>query len=92
MIDDIMRKFPDLVQALLQKVSQTEAASEAPERKRAREKLVAQLRGATDELARLSQQPGEKLSEEQMKEILSIPRPLPQNIPWAFLVDQKGRK
>lgn len=91
MIDEIMRKFPDLVEALLKRVSQTEL-SESPERKAAREKLISQLRNTTAELARLSQQPGEKLNEEQMQKILSIPRPLPQNLAWAFLTDQKGRK
>jgi len=91
MIDDVLKKFPDLIQALLKKVSQVES-SESTERKKAREKLIAQLRSATEELGRLSQQPGERLTEEQMKEILSIPRPLPENIPWAFLTNQKGRK
>ena len=92
MFDEIIKKFPDLIQALLQKVSQSDVESETSERKEAREKLITQLRNATEELSRLSQQPGERLTEEQMKEILSIPRPLPQNIPWAFLINQKGRK
>jgi len=91
MFDEVMRKFPDLVQALLKKASQMET-TETPERKLAREKLVASLRSITEDLAKLSQQPGEKLTEEQMKKMLSIPRPLPQNIPWAFLPGQKGRK
>ena len=88
MINEIMSKFPEMVKALLEKAQQSDV-QESPKRKMAREKLMSQLKSATEELSKLSDVQGEKLSEEQVKEILSIPRPLPQNIPWAFL---KGGK
>lgn len=84
-MDELLSKFPEMVKALLQKVSQTENKTENPVRKAARDKLIARLQVYTDELARLSKQPGEKLTEEQMKEILAIPRPQSQMLPWMFL-------
>lgn len=77
MLNEIMKKFPDLIQALLQKVSQSETI-EIPIIKKAREKLIKQLSDTTKELSRLSQQPGEKLTKEQMKKIISIPREIPK--------------
>lgn len=73
MLNEIMKKFPDLIQALLQKVSQSETV-ETPIIKKAKKKLINSLQNITEELSRLSQQPGEKLTKEQMKKIISIPR------------------
>jgi len=87
MIDEILKKFPEMIRAMLEKAEQT-SSSETPERKKAREKLLAQLKDVANELTRLSNQEGETLSEEQMKNLVNIKRPAPSIIPPSL----KGNK
>ena len=92
MIEEMLERFPEMVKALLEKASQANSVSDTPERKAARDKLISQLQGATEELSRLSKTPGEGFTEEQIKKLLEIPRPLPQ-LPWTILQQaQKGKK
>jgi hypothetical protein len=88
MIEEMLRKFPEMIKSLLEKASQVN--NETPKRKEAKDKLIKQLQSATEELGKLSQQPGERLTEEQIKKLLEIPRPLPQ-LP-AVLQSYKGEK
>jgi len=89
MIDDLLKKFPEMIRAMIEKAEQTEA-SETPDRKKAREKLLAKLKSVTEDLSRLSQQEGEEFTEEQMKEIVNTPRPLPSIIPPSLKNSKKS--
>ena len=91
MIDDLMSKFPELIQTLLDKALSTSSPTETVERKEAREKLIKKLKSAINDLSKLSTLPGEKLDEKTIEKILSIPRPSPKELSWAFL-QKNGRK
>lgn len=77
MIEEVLKRFPEMIKSLLEKASKVNT-NETIERKMARDKLIRQLQNATEELGKLSQQPGKRLTEEQIKKLLEIPRPLPQ--------------
>ena len=83
MIDEILKKFPEMIKAMLEKAEQSQS-SETPERKKAREKLLAQLKDVAEDLSRLSKQDGESFTEEQMKDIVDIPRPSTSIIPSSL--------
>jgi len=65
---EIFNRFPELIKALLLKISQTSPDNEALNR------LTSKLDPIMSEFERLSQQKGEKLTDEQIKDILKIPR------------------
>ena len=88
MIDEILKKFPEMIKAMLEKAEKTEV-SESPERKKAKDKLIAQLKGISEDLERLSNQDGEMFTEEQMKELVNIPRQAPNIIPPSLRGNKK---
>jgi hypothetical protein len=89
MIDELLRRFPDILNTLIEKASQSK--SDNPVVCAARNRLLEQLKDITGQLAKLSDMEGEKLTEEQVSAILSIPRPASKNLGWAFLQQGRGQ-
>jgi len=65
---EIFNRFPELIKALLLKISETSSDNEALNR------LTSKLTPIMNEFERLSKQEGEKLTDDQIKDILKIPR------------------
>ncbi len=84
MIKGLYERFPDIIKMLLQKASQTKYGEESDRIRNARNKLINQLNEAADEMSKLSKMEGEGLTEEHIKKILSIPRPLPDSMKWKI--------
>lgn len=74
MIDDLLQRFPEILNMLIEKALQSKF-NDNPARKAARDKLLLQLKDISLELERLSKLQGDKLTNEQMEKLLSIPRP-----------------
>ena len=81
-MDEIFKKLPELIQTLLSRIEQTGISQENEDMAKARQKLISQLKMIVQEMSDLSGQKGEKLSEEQIKQILEIPRPASSFVPW----------
>ena len=87
---EVLGKIPELLDTLLKKVLEQENISEDIKRREARDRLITQLAQITEQMGRLVQKKGERLSEEQVKEVLSeVPRTMPKNISWAFVPSKK---
>lgn len=84
MIKELYGRFPDIIKMLLQKASETAYSDESDEVTAARNKLLAQLNSAAEEMSRLSNLEGEGLTEEHIKKLLEMPRPLPESMQWKF--------
>lgn len=81
-MDELIKKFPELIKTLLDKLSQSEFSSnDVPEIKAAKERLLSQLQTITDEMIELQNQGGERLTEEQIKKLFEV-RTLPQSLQW----------
>ena len=80
MFDEIFGRLPEVIQSLLDKISQN------PDESKEKEKLISNLRNINEELNRLSQMQGDKLTKEQVEEMLKIPRPMPN---FNFLKKKK---
>ena len=65
---EIFNRFPELIKALLLKISKTSSDNEALNR------LTSKLAPIMSEFERLSQQKGEKLTDQQINDILKIPK------------------
>ena len=66
-MDELIKKFPELIKVLLDKLSKSEFSSDVPEIKEAKEKLLSQLQTITDEMIGLQNKSGDRLTEEQLK-------------------------
>lgn len=77
MFDELFKKFPEIVRMLIQKASQNNNSKEM-------DKLLYQIKCATEEMDRLSKVQGEGLSQEQMETILKMPRPVPKQYQWQI--------
>jgi hypothetical protein len=91
MIGEILRKLPDLIQSLVSQSFQKGSVHETPEMAEARNRLVAQLQTILGEISEISEQDGERLSEEQMRRIMQIPRLTPSSMPWMALSKPGGK-
>jgi len=91
MIDEILRKLPDLIQSLMGQSFQKGSIHETPEMAEARNKLVAQLQNILTEISEISNQSGERPSQEQIQQILQIPRLTPSSMPWMSLSKLGGK-
>jgi len=81
-MDELLKKFPELIKSLLEKLSQTEFSSKL-EIKDAKSKLLSQLKTLTDEITALQNNGGEKLTEEQIKSFFENQQ-LPKNQQWVI--------
>lgn len=91
MIDEILKKLPDLIQSLMDQAFKGGSVHETPEMVEARNRLVAQLHTILGEISDISAQTGERPSEEQVKQILEIPRPIPNSMPWLAISRHGGK-
>jgi stage III sporulation protein SpoIIIAA len=91
MMNEIFLKLPEMIQTLLEKISQLQINSESLESRLAREKLISQLKNITEEISHLSKQTGENLTEEQIQKIIQIPRPTSNTIPWITLSKMRDK-
>jgi hypothetical protein len=57
----------------------------------ARNRLIAQLQTILAEMSEISKQDGERPSEEQIKQIMQIPRLTPSSMPWVTLSKSGGK-
>jgi len=74
-MDELLKKFPELIKALLEKLSQSDFCSDVPEIKEAKGRLLSQLQTITEELTDLQNQGGERMTEEQIKTLVeNLPR------------------
>ena len=78
MIDELLKQFPVLLKALLEKVSQSEFSVGNKKSQEAKNKLLSQLKILTDEITKLQNGPGNKLSEEQIKKIMDLRNQVPE--------------
>lgn len=80
-MDELLKKFPELIKTLLEKLSQMETNNiDKPEIKAAKEKLYNKLTNITKEIVECQNKEGEKLTEEQAKILEEIPRNI--SIDW----------
>lgn len=91
MIDEILKRLPDLIQSVMGQAFQKGSIHETPEMAEARNKLIAQLQTVLAEISEISKQSGERPSEEQMQQILQIPRLTPSSMPWVSLSKLGGK-
>lgn len=91
MIGEILKKMPDLIQSLMSQSFQTGSVHETPEMAEARNRLIAQLQTILAEMSEISKQDGERPSEEQIKQIMQIPRLTPSSMPWVTLSKSGGK-
>lgn len=82
-MDELLKKFPELLKALLDKLSESDISANIPEMKEAKDRLFSQLQTITNEITELQNQPGEKLTEEQCK-VLMEKLPLPPSMQWTI--------
>lgn len=83
-MDELIKKFPELIKTLLDRLSESEFSSnDVPEIKAAKERLLSQLQTLTDEMIDLQNQGGERLTEEHIKKLLEA-RTLPQSLQWTI--------
>jgi hypothetical protein len=85
MFNEILSKLPDLIQALMGQAFKTGSIHETPNMVEARNKLVSQLQSILAEISEISKQSGERPTEEQVKQIMEIPRITPTSTPWLAL-------
>ncbi|MFA5048761.1 MAG: hypothetical protein WC516_07080 [Patescibacteria group bacterium] len=71
-MDELIKKFPELIKVLLDKLSKSEFSSDVPEIKEAKEKLLSQLQTITDEMIGLQNKSGDRLTEEQLKKCFEM--------------------
>lgn len=90
MFDDLFKKFPEIVRMLVQKASESKNINDSDEAKIARNKLLYQIKCATEEMDRLSNIDGERLSQEQIESIFKMPRQLPEQFKWK--IQPRGKK
>lgn len=83
MIDELLKQFPILLKALLEKLSQSEFSVSGKEAQEAKNKLLSQLQSLTDEISKLQNVSGEKLSEEQIKKLVDLRGGMP-NMNWLI--------
>ena len=71
-LDELIKKFPELIGALLSKLAQSEFSADIPEIQEAKNKLMGQLKSITDEIAQLQNKEGERLTEEQVRQLSDL--------------------
>ena len=91
MFNEILSKLPDLIQALMGQAFKTGSIRETPNMAEARNKLVSQLQSILAEISEISKQGGERPTEEQVKQIMEIPRITPASTPWLALSKLGGK-
>ena len=82
MIKEIYGRLPEIIKTLLQKASEVSCNNEKIQN--ARNNLFRKLNIIMDEMNDLSNNEGDKLSEEYIKKILEMPRSLPDIMKWKF--------
>ena len=77
MFDEIFKKFPQMIKTLLEKSITSSSKEEY-------KKLLHKIKAITEEMDRLTRVSGERLTDEQIKKILEIPRSTPDMFKWKI--------
>jgi len=83
-MNELFEKFPELIKTLLEKISQSDFSDSSPTMRAARDKLLAQLHSVMDEISQLQHKESGSLTEEQIKELMEMPRALPSSMQWKI--------
>jgi hypothetical protein len=89
-MNELFEKFPELIKSLLEKISQSDYGNSKPEMKAARDKLLSRLHGVMEEISHLQHQEPNSLTEEQIKKLIDMPRPLPPSMQWKIKPRKKS--